>query len=127
MITAGEVLSNLDWRRRTAQLRLLDELRDPEREAVKAALAKLPPDSKVDLGRLIDEMRRKAAENAAKANSHPFRYELTLLPIAELKALREDALARIARGEGSQPWSLREARDRLARRGSAHVASGGRQ
>lgn len=92
---AADILRSLDWRDRAVQLRQLDELRDHEREALVAALQRLPADAKVDLPRLIEEMRRQSEErvHAPQADmAAGFLYYCSIAPLDQLKQLKRELI-----------------------------------
>jgi hypothetical protein len=110
MPTVGHILKELDRRRFANGMAALADIADHDRDLVTQALARAPKSARVDVGVLVETLRKEAHERAEaesarrSAEAEPWKYELLLKSPAELVAMRDDLKRRVEAGEGGQPF-----------------------
>ena len=91
MIPVATIVKSLMGRAQQAQLAALDGLLASERERVRTALAALPPGTSVDLGKLIEKVRRQTEHEAQlRPAPEPWRYFVSIASLGQLKVMRDE-------------------------------------
>ena len=87
--TAAAIIRALERHRFHSEMGLLAALDSTHSEAVRAALAAVPPRSRIDVPVLLESVRRKVAEREAKRPpGQPWRYAITLMTDEQLEEFR---------------------------------------
>jgi hypothetical protein len=106
MISAADIVRSIASRMQRAELGCLDRLSQREHQRLADTIAALPPNARVDIDKLVAEVRQ---QTAARPRAEPWKFWLGSIATAEQKAAFEAAVAR-----GDDPTAaMRQAMENL--------------